>query len=216
MDLLNHPLHLLILLAALALFPLIAVIGTCFLKLAIIFSLLRNAIGIQQVPPNLALYGLALILSAFIMAPVGFAIEDNLKANNLELTDISSLDQADTILLKPYKKFLAKHAKPEELRFFTEIGRKSWPPEYQSYLSADSLMVLVPAFTIGQLKDAFMAGLILYLPFVAIDLIVSNILLALGMMMMSPLTISLPFKLLIFILVDGWGKLIRQLVLSYS
>ncbi|WP_108651899.1 type III secretion system export apparatus subunit SctR [Dongshaea marina] len=216
MSLLDHPLQLIMVLFALSVLPLFAVMATSFLKLSVVFSLLRNALGIQQIPPNMAIYGLALILTVFVMAPVGLKIEDNLRQHPIDFKSEQFYQQLDTGALEPYRAFISKHTDPRQVRFFSEIGHKLWPEQYQSKLDQESLLVMIPAFTVSQLIEAFKIGLLLFLPFVAIDLIVSNILLAMGMMMVSPMTISLPFKLLIFVLMGGWEKLLTQLMLSYS
>jgi type III secretion protein R len=216
MTLLNQPLQLVALLFALSILPLLVVLGTSFLKLTIVFSLLRNALGIQQIPPNIALYGLALILTLFIMAPVGLDIRDNLASHPLEIEADDFTGQAQSSVLAPYRGFLERNTSPDQVHFFSEIGHKLWPQRYRTRIADQSLLVLMPAFTISQMKEAFKIGLLLYLPFVAIDLVVSNVLLAMGMMMVSPMTISLPLKLLVFVLMNGWEKLIGQLLMSFS
>ncbi|HGJ5873850.1 type III secretion system export apparatus subunit SctR [Arsenophonus apicola] len=216
MSLFNNPMQLIVVLFCLSIMPLFAVMGTSFLKISIVLSMLRNALGIQQIPPNMAIYGLALILTLFTMAPVGFAIRDNIKAQPIDWNSVNSMEQIDSSVIAPYKDFLKKNTSEEQIKFFTQIGYKIWPKQYQTSLSPNSLLVMVPAFTMSQLIAAFKIGFLIYLPFVAIDLIVSNVLLAMGMMMVSPMTIALPFKLLIFILMGGWDKLIGQLMVSFS
>jgi type III secretion protein R len=216
LEMLNQPLPMIAALAVLSLLPLLAVSATSFLKLSIVFALLRNAIGVQQVPPNMAMQALALILTCFIMAPVGFEIRENIESAPEPAKAFASMESVELRVLAPYRAFLSRHTKPRDIQAFADMGRRSWPPRYRDWLEPESLVVLIPAFMLGQIKEAFSIGVLLFLPFLAIDLIVSNILLALGMMMMSPMTISLPFKLLIFVMIDGWGKLIRQLVLSYA
>ncbi|WP_051228782.1 type III secretion system export apparatus subunit SctR [Paludibacterium yongneupense] len=211
----DHPLQLIILLFLLSILPLLVVMGTSFLKLAVVLSLLRNALGVQQIPPNIAIYGLALILTLFIMAPVGFEIRERVAVEPVALEAPDFFERLDHGVLEPYRAFLRKHAAPAQVRFFASAGRELWPAHDQARLSEDSLLVMLPAFTVSQLTEAFKIGLLLYLPFIAIDLIVSNILLAMGMMMVSPMTVALPFKLLIFVLMNGWEKLIGQLLLSY-
>lgn len=212
----SSPIQLIAVLFVLSLLPLIAILGSSFLKISIVLSMLRNALGIQQIPPNIAIYGLSLILTAFIMAPIGMAISDNLKQAQISADAPDFYQQVDQNVLKPYRGFLARHAKPEQVKFFSDIGKKMWPEEYRSRIPDDSLVVLMPAFAVGQLIESFKIGLLLYLPFIAIDLIVSNVLLAMGMMMMSPMTIALPLKLLVFVLVGGWERLLAQLLASYS
>ncbi|MBN3491979.1 type III secretion system export apparatus subunit SctR [Vibrio neptunius] len=216
MALLDNPIQLIAVLFFMSLLPLFAVMGTSFLKLSIVLSMLRNALGIQQIPPNMAIYGLALILTMFTMAPVGLAIKDNLAAHPVDWASPDVFAQISDQIIAPYHQFLSHNTSDTQIQFFSEIGHKIWPEQYQSELSKDSLLVMVPAFAMSQLIEAFKIGFLLYLPFVAIDLIVSNILLAMGMMMVSPMTIALPFKLLIFILMGGWDKLIGQLMGSFS
>ena len=214
-SLLDQPLQLAALLFALSIVPLLVVLGTSFLKLSIVFSLLRNALGTQQIPPNIAMHGLALILTVFIMAPVGLAINDRLAKHPVDIEAQDFTEQVESSILAPYRTFLDRNTAPDQVRFFSDIGHKMWPPPYRDRISDKSLLVLMPAFTVSQLIEAFKIGLLLYLPFVAIDLVVSNVLLAMGMMMVSPMTISLPLKLLVFVLMHGWERLLGQLILSF-
>ncbi len=216
MGLLDQPLHLIALLFALSILPLLLVLGSSFLKLSIVFALLRNALGTQQIPPNIALYGLALILTLFIMAPIGLAVQDNLAENPIRLEAKDFTHQVETTILAPYREFLERNTAPDQVRFFADIGHRTWPEKYRDRIPDHSLLVLMPAFAVSQLIEGFKIGLLLYLPFVAIDLIVSNVLLAMGMMMVSPMTIAMPLKLLIFVLMKGWEKLLGQLILSFS
>ncbi|VVE56018.1 type III secretion system export apparatus subunit SctR [Pandoraea sputorum] len=210
----TDPIALITLLAVLSLLPLLVVMGTCFLKVSVVFALLRNALGVQQIPPNIALYGLALVLSLFIMAPVGVAVQDRLAAApaDPQASMVSRLIEGG---LDPYREFLQKNTSPAQVRFFRDTARKHWPEEVRQRVSDDSLLLLMPAFAVSQLIESFKMGLLLFLPFIAIDLIVSNVLLAMGMMMVSPMTVSMPFKLLVFVLVGGWDRLLNQLLLSY-
>ncbi|WLQ14768.1 type III secretion system export apparatus subunit SctR [Hahella aquimaris] len=203
-------------LVLLSLIPFIAIMTTSFIKLAVVFSLLRNALGIQQIPPNMALYGLAIVLSIYIMAPVGYQIADTVQEKGFDLNHAESLKELANSAIEPMSEFLTKHSSEKERGFFLESAETLWPKEYAARLDTNSMLVLVPSFTISELKSAFEIGFLLYLPFIAIDLIVSNILLAMGMMMVSPMTISLPFKLLLFVLLDGWTRLTHGLVLSYQ
>lgn len=215
-SLFEQPYSLITVLCLLSLLPLLVVMGTTFLKLAVVLSLLRNALGIQQLPPNMAIYGLSLILTLFIMAPIGLAISDHLEKQPLDWQSPQLFQRLDKQVLQSYRQFLNQHTDPKQICFFNQIGQQIWPEQYRERLPKDSLLILMPAFTLSQLVEAFKIGLLLYLPFIAIDLIVSNTLLAMGMMMVSPMTIALPFKLLVFILIDGWQKLLNQLVLSYT
>lgn len=216
MPLLDQPLQLILILFILSILPLVLVLGSSFLKIAIVFSLLRNALGIQQTPPNIAIYGLALILTLFTMAPIVLAIQDNLINEPIEIESPEFVYKVEKNILHPYREFLNKNTDPEQQFFFINIGHQVWPEKYHEKIPDESLLILIPAFTVSQLVEAFKIGLLLFLPFIAIDLIVSNVLLAMGMMMVSPMTISMPLKLLIFVLMGGWEKLLKQLILSFS
>ena len=218
MSSLPDPIALLALIVAVGVLPFAALTMTCFTKLVVVLGLLRAALGIQQVPPNMVLSGLALILSVYIMAPVGMDASDALRTNNFSGDKRMTFD--DTMLIydavkKPLKGFLEKHTKERERRFFLKSAESVWPAERAKELKNDDLMVLVPSFTLSELTKAFQIGFVIYLVFVIVDLIVANVLLALGMSMISPTTISIPFKLLLFVMLDGWSELMHGLVLSY-
>ena len=216
----TSPFYLMIPLALMALIPFAAVMGTSFLKLVVVFSILRNATGLQQIPPNIAMNALAIILTLYIMAPVGYEAyeiiqKENIQFNIKEDEELNWIDDLK-LVIEPYKQFIKKNTNEMERNFFLKSARLLWPKKYQTELSGDELIVLLPSFCISELTKAFQIGFLLYLPFIIIDLIVSNILLAMGMMMVSPMTISLPFKLLLFVLLDGWTRLVHGLVLSYG
>jgi len=203
--------------ALLALAPFILMMTTSFIKLVVVLNLVRNAMGVQQAPPNMALNGLALILTFYIMAPVAFETWELVQQNppSSPMTLESALETAD-LVKGPLQAFLARHANQNSAEFFVRTAHKLWPKKFAEKLDRESLLVLIPAFAITELTRAFEIGFLLYLPFIVIDLVISNILLAMGMMMVSPMTISLPFKLLLFVLLDGWTKLLEGLVLSYA
>jgi type III secretion protein R len=214
------PALILTLVVGLALAPYVAVMVTAFTKLVVVFSLLRNALGLQQTPPNIVMNGLALILSVYVMYPVGLEMADAAKpvlsqspgGSPLALNDLlGATDRAK----EPLRRFLVKHTADSEREFFLATAQRMLPEAKRASITRDDLIVVVPAFTVNELARAFRIGFILFLPFLVIDLIVANILQALGMMMLSPTTISLPFKLLLFVLLDGWSKLIHGLVLTY-
>ena len=209
------PISLALLLAVLALIPLILVVTSSFLKISIVMMLIRNAIGVQQAPPNIALYGLALVLSLYVMSPVFNQMGTAIRNDSGNLNSVSNLVKLAEKGGEPLRQFLSRHANPEQRHFFTQSVKQLWPPEQAATVSENDFLILMPAFVITELTEAFEIGFLLYLPFVVIDLVVSNILLALGMMMVSPSTISLPLKLLLFVMVDGWTRLIHGLVLSY-
>lgn len=209
------PVTLAVVLALMALLPTVVVVTTSFLKITVVMALLRNALGVQQVPPNLALHGMALILSAYIMAPVGAHMVDRLSANPQALNNVSSLVSSVREGAEPLREFMLRNSKAEQRDFFVRTAQRLWGPELSAGMTERDFMVLMPAFMVSELTAAFQVGFLLYLPFVVIDLIVSNILLAMGMMMVSPVTISLPLKLFLFVMLDGWSRLIQSLILSY-
>ena len=200
----------------LALAPFVAVMVTSFTKIIVVLSLLRNALGLQQVPPNLVLNGLALVLTAYVMYPVGQAMMAEVsKMDDIGGSTDSMLAAAD-VAKEPLREFLIKHSDPGERAFFLNAIRKTVSAEHAAELTDRDFIVIVPAFTISELAIAFQIGFLIFLPFIVIVLVVSNILMAMGMMMLSPTTVSLPFKLLLFVLVDGLVKLTHGLVLSYQ
>ncbi|MGB3068095.1 MAG: type III secretion system export apparatus subunit SctR [Ottowia sp.] len=209
------PITLALVLALMALLPTVVVVTTSFLKITVVMALLRNALGVQQVPPNLALHGMALILTAYIMAPVGAHMVDRLSANPQAMSNVPSLVASVREGAEPLREFMLRNSKPEQRDFFVRTAQRLWGPELSAGMTERDFMVLMPAFMVSELTAAFQVGFLLYLPFVVIDLIVSNILLAMGMMMVSPVTISLPLKLFLFVMLDGWSRLIQSLILSY-
>lgn len=200
-----------------ALAPFVAVMITSFTKIVVVLSLLRNALGLQQVPPNLINNGLALVLSIYVMYPVANQIHKDISDIQNPLKDTSSILEVLNESKEPMREFLSKHANMKEREFFlSSIKRMLKKSETNAdELRPDDFIVLIPAFTISELTTAFQIGFLIFLPFIVIDLVIANILMAMGMMMLSPTVISLPFKLLLFVLVDGWAKLAHGLVLSY-
>ena len=205
---------------ALALAPFVAVMVTSFTKIVVVLSLLRNALGLQQVPPNVVLNGLAIILSVYVMNPV---ITDTYRSVQSQISTQApgpmNLDKLSMMVQtgkEPLRQFLIKHSHQVERDFFLQSAKRLLPPDRQSDLTSNDYLVIMPAFTVSELTEAFQIGFLLFLPFLVIDLVVSNILLAMGMMMLSPTMVSLPFKLLLFILLSGWAKLIHGLVLTYQ
>ncbi|MBK1613166.1 EscR/YscR/HrcR family type III secretion system export apparatus protein [Rubrivivax gelatinosus] len=199
----------------LALAPFVGVMVTSFTKIVVVLSLLRNALGLQQVPPNIVLNGMALVLTVYVMYPVGLQMAERVGQTQAIGRNTESLLNAADAAKEPLREFLLAHSRPQERRFFLETLRRNLSPAQQQALAERDLVVVVPAFVVNELAAAFQIGFLIFLPFLVIDLVVSNILMALGMMMLSPTTVSLPFKLLLFVLVDGWVKLSHGLVLSY-
>lgn len=192
-------------------------VATSFLKIVVVIHILKSALGLQEVPPSMLINALALCLTIYIMAPVGIQMQNifaeyNIDVNNLKDPNIYPAAKAS---IKPLKRFMLEHTGESEKAFFANGLDKSLQKHNLPKIDKENLIILLPAFTTSQLKSAFQTGFMIYLPFIIIDLIVSNILLALGMIMVSPIMISLPFKLLLFVMVDGWSRLLNSLVLSY-
>lgn len=219
------PASALVVVIALALAPFVAVMITSFTKIVVTLSLLRNALGLQQTPPNIVINGLALILTLYVMYPVGVRMQDALRETAPAAPaavapsgggDVGRMVGYFDRTKEPLREFLIKHASNRERAFFLQTARRVLPPARAQVLTDRDFIVVIPAFTVSELTTAFQIGFLIFLPFLIIDLVVSNILLAMGMMMLSPTTVSLPFKLLLFVLIDGWTKLAHGLVLSYQ
>ncbi|MDP3890256.1 flagellar type III secretion system pore protein FliP [Nocardioides sp.] len=197
-------------LTLLSLLPAILLTCTSFTKILVVLGLTRNALGLQQIPPNQVLAGLALFLSLFIMAPVLSAMNDEGVQPYLEGEKTSSTAFTDGI--DPLRDFMLDQTGDQELMLLTNVARRDLPANRDEV----SMSTLVPAFVLSELKEAFIIGFIIFIPFLVIDIVVSGALMALGMMMMPPVMVSLPFKLLLFVLVDGWGLIITSIVSSYG
>lgn len=220
----SKPLVLLVVLAALSLVPFLVMMITSFVKIAVVLALIRNALGTQQVPPNIVITGLAMILTIYIMVPVGYEIYRTAGATINQGTNQPLLSQASLQLLakavgdgkEPVRAFLLKHVHPKERALFYNLALKlRTTDEDRAEVTDQDFTNLVPAFVVSELTEAFQIGFIIFLPFLIIDLVIANILLSLGMFQISPITISLPFKLLLFVLVDGWHVIAKGLVLGY-
>jgi len=206
-------------LALASLLPFLIAAGTCFIKFSIVFSLVRNAIGLQEVPSNITLQGIALIMTFFVMAPVFNQIQAYSSEHKVSLNDPASLTQLANEGLGKYKTYLSKHSDPELVKFFSALKQKQVAGTEDAAEAVDSdnpsVVTLLPAYALSEIKSAFKIGFYVYLPFIVVDLLVSNILLALGMMMMSPVTIALPIKLVLFVAIDGWSRLTQGLITQY-
>lgn len=212
----NSPVNLIMITMLMGLLPFFLTLATSYIKVVVVTYLIRNALGVQQVPPGMVLSGLAMILSVFIMAPVGQQTYALLEKQNIS-SQFTPTEFARVIssCSDPLKNFLMKNTDRRIYNSFTSVAVRIWPEEVKKNVAQDSFVFVVPAFVISELTKAFQIGFLLYLPFIAIDLIISNILLAMGMMMVSPMTISLPFKLMLFVALDGWLKVSQGLLLSY-
>ncbi len=230
----TDPFSLIVLFVGLSLLPFVAMIATSYLKIVVVMSLIRNALGIQSIPPNMVVNALAMILTFYIMAPI-MGESWNIAKEELAKTDARAVRQANVAqsahvptanaffetdaiakAAEPFRTFLSKHTTTRERAFFVHTAEQLWGKNDEpAQVDPESFYILLPSFCVSELTKAFQIGFLVYLPFIAIDIIVSNILLAMGMMMVSPVTISLPFKLLLFVMVNGWTLLIQGLVRGY-
>jgi flagellar biosynthetic protein FliP len=198
------------LITILSLAPSILVMVTSFTRIVVVLSLLRTAIGVQQSPPNTVVISLALFLTAFVMGPV-FQKAYNAGIKPLVAEEIE-LNQAFELASKPFQGFMMSHVREKDLDLFVNLSGEKRPKAPEDV----SLRILVPAFMISELKRAFEIGFLLFVPFIVIDMVVASVLMSMGMMMLPPIIISLPFKLVFFVLVDGWHLVAGSLVQSYG
>jgi type III secretion protein R len=207
----------------LSLLPYSIMLLTSFTKIVVVLSLLRQALGVQQTPPNQVLNGIALLVTLYVMFPTGLrmyeATKDVLNKNppgevfssQAAVFVIDVIDKAK----EPLRDFLQKNVTTQHMQSFYKLGYRIFPDPYKAALKPNDFIVLIPSFITSQLKGAFEIGVLIYLPFFVIDLVVSNILLAMGMMMLSPLTIALPIKLLLIVILDGWTVLVQGLAMTF-
>ena len=207
-----------------SLLPFIIMILTSFVKIVVVLSLLRNALGVQQSPPNQVINGIAFLLSLYVMFPTGVRMYDEAKSliqsPNVP-QEMFSAQSAEYIIAvaararEPLREFLKNNSLVKHHKSFYKTVYRVLPEEYQANLKPDDFLVLVPSYIATQLKAAFEIGVLIYIPFFVIDLVVSNILLAMGMMMLSPITISMPLKLFLLVMLDGWTLLIEGLISTF-
>ncbi|QGZ65826.1 type III secretion system export apparatus subunit SctR [Paraburkholderia acidisoli] len=208
---------LLLVVLAISILPFVAMVVTSYMKIVVVLGLLRNALGVQQVPPNMVLNGVAILVSAYVMAPVAIAATHNLQGTNTQGQSSSqAVMDAFSAAREPFRQFLANHANEREKRFFLRSASLVWPKEQASQLKETDLFVLAPSFTLSELTDAFKIGFLLYIAFIVVDLIIANVLLAMGLNQVQPTNVAIPFKLLLFVVMDGWSTLIHGLVLTYK
>ncbi len=205
----NPVLQMLIVMTVFSLLPLVFCCMTSFLRFVIVFSMLKTALGTQQVPPSIVIIGLAMILTFYTM---GTTFTKMYEMGSIPYQKNQNMIEAIAEGSKPLKEFMMKQTRESDLAFFIELSQKT-PPESPEEIT---IWQVAPAYIISELKTAFEIGFIVFVPFIVLDLVVANILLALGMFMLSPTIISLPFKLLIFIAVDGWALIVQGLVTSYN
>jgi type III secretion protein R len=220
----NRPLILMVAMTGLALIPFVGLMVTSFVKIAVVLSITRQAIGTQQAPPTTVITGMAIILTVYVMQPVGLQIynrcEDLIDSRRggdlMQKENVDLIVEAAKRAKEPIKAFLLKHSSEKDRQMLYKVAWQMREPADREDLKADDLIIITPAFVISELTKAFQIGFIIFIPFLVIDMVVSNILMALGMQMLSPTTISLPFKILLFVLVDGWYLITRGLVLGYQ
>jgi flagellar biosynthetic protein FliP len=197
------------LLTVLSLAPAILILMTSFTRLAVAFSFLRHALGTHQMPPNQVMIGLALFLTFFIMMPVWQKVNENAIQPYLgeEITQAEALSAA----MEPVRQFMFKQTRKKDLELFVSMAKLDKPNTSSDIPSS----VLIPAFVVSELKTAFIIGFFLYVPFLIIDMVIASVLLSMGMMMLPPIMISMPFKLILFVLMDGWHLIVGSLVKSF-
>ncbi|MEZ5403587.1 MAG: type III secretion system export apparatus subunit SctR [Bryobacteraceae bacterium] len=244
----TSPVVMVIVLGALSLAPFVLIMLTSFVKMSVVLSILRNALGTQQVPPNQVITGLAFVLSIFVMSPVAKQMYES-AGPIAETRDIFSESSVRALFQgaqrgkEPLRRFLSRHSHAKDRTLFMEMMARlerqespaqpaaspapapapeagaatpAQPPaQPAATVDRDDFRVLIPSFVTSELKEAFQIGFIVFIPFLIVDIVVANVLLAMGMSMLSPAVISLPFKILLFVLVDGWYMIVRGLVLSY-
>ena len=213
----SQPLEIILLLTLIALAPSLLIMMTCFTRIVIVLSFLRNAMQTQNTPPNMVLTGLALFLTLFVMAPVFSEINEVAYQPyiNEEMTTEEALNAASV----PLKRFMLKQTSNDDLQFFIDLSKTEAPEGgyTEEYIQNDlPLTVIVPSFMISELKRAFQMGFLIYIPFLIIDLVVGSTLMSMGMMMLPPAMISMPFKILIFVLADGWNLVVGSIISSYN
>ncbi|RHB51124.1 flagellar type III secretion system pore protein FliP [Exiguobacterium sp. AM39-5BH] len=199
---------LLVVLTLLTLAPSFLILMTCFTRVVVVLSFIRPALGTQQTPPNQLIIGLALFITLFVMSPV--LSELNEKALSPYMDDKISQDEAFEEAGNTMKRFMAKYTRQEDLQLFIKYGNYEQPESVEDV----PLLAMVPAYAISELKTAFQIGFMIFLPFLIIDMVVASVLMSMGMMMLPPVMIALPFKLLLFVLVDGWHLIVESLLRS--
>lgn len=217
-DLLSRPIVLVVALALVSLLPFAFMSVTAFVKIATVLQIVRSAIGAQSVPSGTVLMALAGALTVIAMAPVGEKIAARaspLFAGGALPETAALVKEGIEAVREPMRQFLVANSSDAERARFLDVARSVRPDRERTLVQGDDLTVVIPAFVVTELSEAFAVGFLIYLPFLVIDLVVSNVLLALGMQMMSPTQVSLPFKLLLFVAIDGWGLLARSLVAGY-
>ena len=209
-------LEIILVVSTIGLIPLAVVTLTGFLKISVVLFLIRNALGVQQTPPNLVLYGIALILAVYVTSPLMGEMYQEIEGRSITLERPEELRDLGEALRTPLQAHLSRFANPDERSFFMHATESVWSEQARANVRDDDLTVLIPAFVSSELTRAFEIGFLLYIPFLVIDLLVANVLMAMGMMMVSPTLISIPLKIFLFVAVSGWSRLMHGLILSYG
>ncbi|MDR6123744.1 flagellar biosynthetic protein FliP [Bacillus sp. SLBN-46] len=205
----SNTMRIILLITVLSIAPAFLILMTSFTRIIVVFGFVRNALGTQQIPPNQVLIGLSLFMTFFIMGPTFSEMNHN--ALQPFLAGKMSQEEAFQSASEPLKEFMAKHTREKDLSLFMDYAKMKKPNEVKDI----PLTALVPAYAISELKTAFQMGFMIFIPFLVIDMIVSSVLMSMGMMMLPPVMISLPFKILLFILVDGWHLIVKSLLVSF-
>ncbi|WP_285880060.1 flagellar type III secretion system pore protein FliP [Neobacillus mesonae] len=208
-DKVSNTVRIILLITVLSIAPAILVLMTCFTRIVVVLGFVRNALGTQQIPPNQVLIGLALFMTFFVMGPTFTQINDH--ALQPFMDGKMTQEQAFKEASGPIKEFMAKSTREKDLALFMNYAKMKQPKSVQDI----PLRALVPAYAISELKTAFQMGFMIFIPFLVIDMIVSSVLMSMGMMMLPPVMISLPFKILLFVLVDGWHLIVESLLKSF-
>jgi type III secretion protein R len=202
--------------AVLSSVPIFVFMGTSYVKISIVLFLVRNALGVQQTPPGNVLATIAFVLTLFIMAPVLKEVYTVATKPNLSLQTVEDYEKIAKEVYKPIFTFLDRHARPDARQFFVDTTKDIWKDKNMGPVTDKDFIILLPSFLVSELTRAFEIGFLLYLPFLVVDFVISVVIVAMGMNSLSPTVISTPLKLLLFIMIDGWSRLLQGLVLSYA
>lgn len=205
----------LVFVALLVAVPFLFLLATAFIKAAVVLLILRNAIGIQQTPPNMVVYAIAGAIAVFVGYPVIVESFDIVTTAQVDYSDLAGWETVARDAAQPFIRFLSANVERVSLATFERIAIRLWPPELVPEDPRASLVLMIPAFVLSELTRAFQMGFLIFLPFLAIDLIVTTVLMALGMQQVQPTIISVPFKLLLFVSLQGWEKIVNGLLLTY-
>ena len=219
----SRPLSVLVVVPALSVVPFLILMLTSFVKVSVVMSILRSALGAGQIPPTQVVAGLSMLLTVFIMAPTGEAVMAAVtpvwrQGSSADLTTpagLSVLTEAASAAKGPVQSFLKKFARTKDVEMFASLARRLRGGDPNGTVKRDDILVLAPAFVVSELRRAFEMGFLIFVPFLVLDLVIANLLAALGLQTLSPTVVALPLKLLLFVLADGWGLVLRGLVGSY-